>query len=188
MPEFTWISDEILTVDGFATTEECARFIAEAESAGFDEAPVNTIFGPVVRKDVRNNTRLIRDDPALAEILWERAKPFVPEVLAGHRAVGVNERFRFYRYDPGQAFRWHRDGYFERESGERSRLTFMIYLNDDFEGGETEFNGVDTPTGEAKIRPAPGKALFFVHRVLHQGAEVRSGRKYVLRSDVMYSR
>jgi hypothetical protein len=29
-------------------------------------------------------------------------------------------------------------------------------------------------------------ALVFVHRILHRGAPVTTGRKYVLRSDVMY--
>ena len=30
-------------------------------------------------------------------------------------------------------------------------------------------------------------ALCFVHYLLHEGAEVQSGRKYVMRTDVMYS-
>jgi hypothetical protein len=31
-----------------------------------------------------------------------------------------------------------------------------------------------------------GKALFFEHDVRHQGAPVERGRRYVLRTDVMY--
>jgi hypothetical protein len=31
-------------------------------------------------------------------------------------------------------------------------------------------------------------ALIFEHQILHEGAAVISGRKYVLRSDVMYGR
>ena len=49
--------------------------------------------------------------------------------------VGANERFRCYRYKPGQKFAAHYDGAFERDETERSLLTFMVYLNDDFEGG-----------------------------------------------------
>ena len=63
----------------------------------------------------------------------------------------MNERFRFYRYDLGQTFRWHRDGYFERPNRERSRLTLMVYVNDDFEGGHTRFE-------EALIKPVKGTA------------------------------
>ncbi|HEU4538934.1 MAG TPA: 2OG-Fe(II) oxygenase, partial [Polyangiaceae bacterium] len=128
------------------------------------------------------NTRVMVDDGARAAELWARVSRAVPARLRGWRAVGLNERFRFYRYEAGQCFRWHRDGAFERPSGERSRLTLMVYLNDDFEGGETEFEG------GLRVRPRRGAALVFVHPVRHQGAAVVRGRKYVLRSDVMFAR
>jgi predicted 2-oxoglutarate/Fe(II)-dependent dioxygenase YbiX len=178
--DYNYLTAHIFTIADFLTAEECGRYIALAEGKGFDDAPINTLFGPVVEKEIRNNERVIVDDLALANAIWERAKDYVPGVLAGFRALGINERFRFYRYDPGQAFRWHRDGYFQRENGERSRLTLMVYLNDDFEGGETLFE-------EVVVRPQRGMALCFIHHLLHEGAEVISGRKYVLRTDVMYS-
>ena len=53
-------------------------------------------------------------------------------------------------------------------------------LNDDVVGGATEFADAD------RVLPEAGKALFFDHHVLHQGAPVREGLKYVLRTDVMY--
>lgn len=180
MPEYDWISDEIFTVSEFLSSVECAGYIASSEARGFADAPIETSFGPAMMQDVRNNARVMVDDPRLAELVWERARLYVPNSISGHHAVGVNERFRFYRYDPGQTFRWHRDGYFQRPDGERSRLTLMVYLNGDFEGGETRF--VD-----AVIRPVRGMALFFVHQLLHEGAEVKRGRKYVMRTDVMYA-
>ncbi len=180
MPEYQWISDEIFAISEFFSSAECDAYIALSEARRFRDAPIETSLGPVMMKDVRNNTRAIIDDPRLAQLVWERARLYVPSSLAGHRAIGVNERFRFYRYDPGQAFRWHRDGYFERPNGERSRLTLMIYLNDEFEGGETLFE-------DKIIRPVLGSALFFVHHLLHEGGEVKRGRKYVMRTDVMYA-
>jgi len=63
----------------------------------------------------------------------------VPRTFKGRVASGLNERLRFYRYDPGQKFDWHQDGYYERENGERSQFTFMVYLNDGFGGGGTSF-------------------------------------------------
>ncbi len=58
----------------------------------------------------------------------------------------------------------------------------MVYLNDDFTGGETLFSkGI-------RIAPQQGMALLFYHWQKHMGDEVLDGRKYVLRSDVMYSR
>lgn len=180
MPEYEWISDEIFTVSEFLSSAECDSRIASSEARGFADAPIETSFGPAMMKDVRNNSRVMIDDPSLAQLVWARARLYVPNSLAGHLAIGVNERFRFYRYDPGQTFRWHRDGYFQRPNGERSRLTLMVYLNDNFEGGETRFEG-------RVIRPKKGMALFFAHHLSHEGAEVKRGRKYVMRTDVMYS-
>jgi prolyl 4-hydroxylase len=180
MPDYEWISDDIFTVADFFDASECDGYIQLSESRGFGDAPIETASGPAMIKDVRNNSRVMVDDLSLAQLVWQRAAQYVPQTLAGHRAIGVNERFRFYRYDPGQTFRWHRDGYFERPNRERSRLTLMVYLNDDFEGGETRFEQV-------VIKPLTGKALFFVHHLLHEGAEVKRGRKYVLRTDVMYA-
>jgi len=180
MPELYWISDDIFTVSGFLDPAECDSYIALSESRGFSDAPIETSMGPAMIKDVRNNSRVIVDDPSLAQLVWERARLYVPDMLVGHRALGVNERFRYYRYDPGQTFRWHRYGYFQRKNGERSRLTFMVYLNDDFERGETRFE-------DKLIRPTRGMALVFAHHLLHERVEVRRGRKYVMRTDVMYS-
>ena len=58
-------------------------------------------------------------------------------------------------------------------------LTFMVYLNDEFEGGETTIEKLD-------VQPEKGLALLFFHHVRHKGQPVVRGRKYVLRTDVMY--
>ncbi len=57
-------------------------------------------------------------------------------------------------------------------------------------GGATEFNlrpyDSDTKSNPlVNVQPEPGKALVFIHNVLHRGASVSEGRKYVLRTDVM---
>ena len=36
------------------------------------------------------------------------------------------------------------------------------------------------------VVPETGLALFFVHQIRHKGQPVTKGRKYVLRTDVMY--
>jgi hypothetical protein len=141
----------------------------------------------MLRKDVRNNERVIVDDPELARAWFERAKPFLPAQLGEWHLLGLNERFRYYRYDPGQSFNRHCDGAFFRSSGEQSFLTFMAYLNEDFTGGTTEFYYPnDQP--KASVVPGRGLALVFEHDQVHEGAAVKTGRKYVLRTDVMYVR
>jgi len=174
----------IMTLSHVLSSEECDAQIAYAETIGFGDAPITTAFGPVMAPDIRDNTRVMVDDPARAEELWRRIAPTVPKELGPWSAVGLNERLRYYRYDRGQTFRWHRDGAFVRHERERSHLTVLLYLNDDFDGGETEID-VDE---SIKVRPERGAVLLFVHHVRHQGAAVSRGRKYVLRSDVMYRR
>ncbi len=175
--------DRIFVIPSFLSPQECERFINLGEEKGFGDAPITTAAGFVMRKDIRNNDRAMVDDPALAGELFERARPFLVQEFRGWDLVGFNERWRYYRYDPGQTFAPHRDGAYERENGERSRFTFMIYLNDGYEGGETIFHeGREV----LRVKPERGKVLVFHHPLLHEGAPVVAGRKYVLRTDIMY--
>jgi hypothetical protein len=41
--------------------------------------------------------------------------------------------------------------------------------------------------GFIDVKPERGMALLFKHEVLPEGATVNAGRKYVLRTDVMFS-
>lgn len=171
----------VWTVPEVMSREECRALIARIESAGCVPAPITTGAGFVMRPDIRNNTRVVIDDEALATDLFRRVSAHVPAVLAGCDVVSANERLRCYRYERGQRFAPHYDGAFVRDANEMSRLTFMVYLNDDFVGGTTNFLDL-----EQCIEPRAGTALFFQHRLLHEGSEVTEGVKYVLRSDVMY--
>jgi hypothetical protein len=155
--------------------------------------------GPVMREEVRNNERVMFDDRDLAYALWDRLRPLLPrgwrsrpaEFEPGggtYDAVGLNERFRFYRYHPGQRFQLHRDGYFRRSERELSMLTLLVYLDGACEGGETMLLSHGLPGGHLAVKPKQGLALLFRHELLHEGAEVLSGVKHVMRSDVMYRR
>ncbi len=174
----------IAAVPDALSPAECARLIREAEAVGFDEAPITV--GPntfLMATEVRNNTRVMRDDPALAALLWERVAAALPPTLpGGWSAIGLNERLRWYRYEPGQYFRWHHDGAYFANAARRSFFTVMFYLNDDFTGGVTEFDDGTV------ITPRRGDALLFWHPLRHQGATVRTGVKHVLRTDAMYRR
>src|SRR5262249_2662886 len=144
--------DRIRCLRGAFTPAECAALVCVAERAGFCPAPLTTSTGFVMNTDVRNNTRVMLDDAPRAEALWCRLAPSVPERLGRFRAVGLNERLRFYRYGPGEFFAWHRDGAFWRSNGERSLITLMVYLNEGFEGGSTDF---DLPEHEGPVRVVP---------------------------------
>jgi hypothetical protein len=70
----------------------------------------------------------------------------------------------------------------------KSYLTFLIYLNDNFQGGETKFylphqlsRGIVPKAGSILIFPQGNLAS-----LIHEGAAVTSGVKYVIRTDVLY--
>lgn len=181
----TQVPGKVWTIENFLSTGECEAFIRASEEAGYDDAPITTAHGFVMRPDVRNNTRVIWDDIPLAQQLWARLAPFVMEAV-GHwklKPIGLNERFRFYRYEPGQRFAPHFDGSYRRENGEESYVTLLLYLNNDCEGGQTR---VEVPAGTYEVQPETGLALLFLHRLLHEGAPVTTGVKYVLRTDIMF--
>jgi predicted 2-oxoglutarate/Fe(II)-dependent dioxygenase YbiX len=169
----------IWTIDNFLSAPACAQLIATSENIGYKEAEVNLSSGAQMMKGLRNNYRALHSDQALADDLWEKLRGFCPEQIDGTYAVGLNEQFRFYKYESAQRFKRHLDGRFRRNEQEESRITFMIYLNDDFEGGETAFDHVT-------IQPATGTALCFIHEQKHEGCPVTRGIKYALRSDVIY--
>ncbi|HEX8659177.1 MAG TPA: 2OG-Fe(II) oxygenase [Hymenobacter sp.] len=150
-----------------------------SEKNGYELATVNTAGGTRVRTDIRNNNRAFYQSEELAGALWEKAQPFVPAQLGRSAAIGLNELFRFYRYQRGHQFRGHFDESYIRSEQEASYFTFMVYLNDNFQGGDTTFRGLS-------IQPRQGMALIFLHSLYHAGSEVTQGVKYVLRTDVMY--
>ena len=69
------------------------------------------------------------------------------------------EQLQVVRYRTGGHFRDHHDAFFHetmnRLGGPR-RATLLVYLNDDFEGGDTVFERIGT-----RIRPRKGKGVFF---------------------------
>lgn len=170
---------KIWTLRNFISKEECCKLISLSEEKGYEEAKINLRSGSQMMKSIRNNSRLLYTDITLAEKYWNILKPYCPEYLEDWRALGLNEQFRFYKYENDERFKRHIDGRFRRNETEESRITFMIYLNDDFKGGKTAFDDIT-------IKPETGSALLFIHELKHEGCPVISGTKYALRSDVMY--
>ncbi|KAJ3299888.1 hypothetical protein HK104_006245 [Borealophlyctis nickersoniae] len=117
---------------------------------------------------------------------------------------GLNTVWRLCRYDPGGHFGPHRDGVLQLDLNTRSMKTFMFYLNSEFEGGTTNFVMDQEGTGlhvDAsgkikaqegtilhRVKPTAGMALVFNHGLLHEGEELRSGQKYILRSEILFQR
>jgi hypothetical protein len=121
---------EIVLIPGVLTPEECADLIEYSEDHGYHSAPISTSRGPVMASHIRNNTRVMLDEPKRARWLAARLHPWLPpQARTGWHLAGLNERLRWYRYDPGERFNWHLDGSFVRSRDERSFFTVMVYLN-----------------------------------------------------------
>jgi hypothetical protein len=170
-------------IENFATAELCKNLIDRAENVEeFEKATLASPAGNIIRFEYRHNDRATFDDFDLAASLFEKIKDDPRLHNAGWRCIGLNERFKVYRYSGSdQYFASHYDGSFERVPlVEQSWVTMLIYLNEDFDGGETSFI-------DGEIKPKTGLAAFMTqHNYLHEAKEATNGTKYVLRTDVMY--
>jgi prolyl 4-hydroxylase len=179
---------------------ECRRLIAAAAGLGFSHAGL-AVGGDTYRVNlaVRNNLRVVIDEPDLSAALWGRLRAKVDPGHEGAALAALNWRFRVYEYNRGQRYFPHVDVRTALPGGE-TRFSLVIYLNDGFEGGATRFferKDKASRRGEGRgrkfdnrvthaLRPPVGSAVVFDHLLLHEGAEVTAGVKYAVRSDLIY--
>jgi len=149
----------------------------------------------------RNNERYVTDNDTLANQLFEKVKPYLPEKININSTIesenGVwnlkelNSRLRYCKYSANQYFHRHLDGIHYRNETTQSKLTFMIYLNSatEFKGGRTLFfKTKETNEIWASYIPKQGDLIVFDHNVWHEGEVLTQGEKFVLRSDILYSK
>ncbi len=175
--------------------DECEQFLNADIKSSFQKAISNypTYY--------RNNDRFVMDNDDLANQLFEKVKPYLPEKIEINSAIlaenGVwhlkelNSRLRFCKYSANQYFHRHLDGIHYRNDTTQSKLTFMIYLNSatEFKGGRTLFfRTKETSEIWASYIPKQGDLIVFDHNVWHEGEILTQGEKFVLRSDILYSR
>jgi len=194
------------------SAEECRRLVALSESCGYlGDAAVS------LGRDIRHNDSFtwVADD-ATCDIIWRRCRTQLyddSEYNAGKQVLGINARFRFYRYGVDDYFAPHTDGSWpgSRVIGGRlvgnafddrwSQLSLLIFLSEDYDGGATRFHvSRANPTRPAShaddaalvdVRTPLGGALCFPHgthpqHCLHSSEPITRGTKYIIRSDVLF--
>lgn len=133
-----------------------------------------------------------------SEVYWMSGRRSAQETkLAGiaQQLTGLKgrhlERLQIARYSPGGFYRPHYDTCNEptgcknfRAKGGNRHATLLVYLNDDFEGGQTHF-----PLLGESIQPRQGKAVFFkttdletgriIEESLHEGKAIQGGHKWI---------
>ena len=173
--------EQLETIDGkqvfllaeLLTREECKTFIELLDEE--DElVDVDRGFSKYKRNIMISET--------WAQIIWERVNILFHHSIRSR--LYVNDHFRFSKYLPGQFFDVHTDGVNQDSKGGKSAMTINIFLNDSFQGGETDFLDKHK-TLNLSAKPAPGRAAIFDRQVYHRGNCVREGFKYLLRTDVM---
>jgi hypothetical protein len=199
------------------TPSECRHVIDVATSMGFTPEAAYSLSG-IKSPSAAGCVWAVRD--SVSRALFERVRAFLPQSLGpgpGFELAGLNVRWRVYRYDVGAVYRPHIDGAWAGSSlsddsegdgklefvpdafqgVQRSRMTFLIYLNDDFDGGGTSFYAPSATKGCSVVRsvaPKLGSVLCFPHGehvehvgLVHEGSAVTRGSKYVVRTEVMYT-
>ncbi|MGZ8284252.1 MAG: 2OG-Fe(II) oxygenase [Allosphingosinicella sp.] len=170
----------VCVIEGLLSRNECSDLIDYCEAACFSRSRVAEREGvghkDVIATAIRSSSSVVlenRHHPLLAGLYRE---------CAAREGVELHhiEHIQCVRYKRGQKFRAHFDG-----GVNLPRLTtYLLYLNDDFTGGETYF-----PLLDLSVAPVAGSCLRFPScdrdgRVLwqseHGGLPVGEGVKYAL--------
>ncbi len=172
---------------GFASAAECAWLIGRARP----RLKRATVVNPTGSQDVR----AVRTNSAVEFQVPEM--DLVVEAIRARVSAAINlplplfEPSQILHYEPGQEFAAHCDYFDPQLPGHADRLrhfgqriaTVLIYLNDDYSGGETCF-----PKAALSFRGKTGDALFMANvdragrpdpLTLHAGTPPRSGEKWI---------
>jgi hypothetical protein len=160
-------------VDNLLSADECKMFIDRFNRAD----KLSTVDRSIAIYD----RHVFRDD-ALAAVIFRRLYGTLPADMRDR--VAINPYFRFSKYLENGFFDVHRDGVNQDEHGRRSICTVNIFLNAEFQGGETDFLN-EARSLVRRASPSAGRAAVFDVNILHRGNKVTGGYKFLLRTDVM---
>lgn len=161
-------------INKFINKATCLDFINKFEKTGDLDIDFEVGNDKYARHDFR--------DRNLRKILFECFLNHSKEFIEKENIVDISNLFYVSKYFPGNSIDWHLDGHRECD-GMKSNYSFVIYLNDNFDGGETSIkdkNGV-----VIDVKPDTGKVLILNQDIMHCGKQVKKGIKYILRGDLM---
>ncbi len=170
---------KIIEINNFLTDQECNDLIEYSKTQ------------TLLKSKVLSETGNVESENRESEQIWfEDNSHYVVKKIGilsskiTQKPLNYMEHLQFLKYNKGGYFNEHYDPEVNYKSDTNDRIyTIIIYLNDDFEGGETYFKNIDM-----SIKPKKGKAVIFksldengniLKKSLHQGSEVTSGTKYM---------
>lgn len=179
----------IIVMERFATVEECQWLIARADGGGLQRAKVYRSSSTAQVAETRTNREMaftILNADVVLSLIRDR-------IAAVTRAPVTHfEIAKLLHYSPGEQFALHAD-FIEAKTPELARelaqrgqrvATFLIYLNEGYEGGATQF-----PRLSWQYRGGRGDALLFSnvdaagapdYDTVHAGMPPTAGEKWVL--------
>lgn len=177
-------SPEIVLFSNFLTNEECDLLILNSENRLSEATVVDTVNGGTIVHPARTSNNAyfqVAENPLIASI-EERIAALI------NIPIRNGEGLQVLNYPVGREYKSHFDFFSSNatshlQMGGQRIATFIMYLNDVEEGGETTF-----PDLKLKIAPKKGNALFFSYlndeeqtdlRTLHAGNPVLVGNKWI---------
>ena len=106
----------------------------------------------------------------------------IPSKLKNNVTMGPYDwsAIRIAEYNKGDFYGWHMDEpllYKGKDIIRTTKISFTIWLNDDYEGGELE---IETESGTETIKPNIGDAVFYPSNLLHRVNEITNGTRRVV--------
>ena len=169
----------VLCSEGFMTAAECSYLKSSLERAFQPSLVVDPATGQMIAHPVRKSDWAVFG--VHAEDLVVNALNRRIAALSGTR-LDQGEPLQLLRYRAGGEYRPHMDALPPTQPNQRI-LTVLVYLTDDYEGGETSF-----PRTGLSFRGRTGDALLFRNvaadgspdpMALHSGLPVSSGEKLI---------
>jgi prolyl 4-hydroxylase len=162
--------NKIFTITDFLSDIECDTFI--------DNINNKTKIVNFTSASQFKNDKYI--DDKLANSFYDKIKQsFGNELIDKLHIIDVNNLIMTGRYNASQQFNLHTDTglYFNKKNKIKSRYTLLIYLNDNYNGGETGFFDDDF-SHIIDIKPKKGMALLFDINMWHKGNLLLNNNKY----------
>ncbi len=163
---------DIITFPNFITDKECNAFI---------ELSTNKVASNFTDSGKFTNKKWV--DYELTNLFFCRLK----ELTNDSRYIKPNNLIMSGSYKPGDSFGLHTDTglFYSKDTNTKSKWTLLIYLNNNFEGGETVFYDTDTWKEHCRIKPEKGKALLFDIDLWHRGMEITDGMKHWIGCEII---
>jgi len=122
----------------------------------------------------RHNKEIFTEDETIKNIITSK----IPKCLNKLDVNAISEIFEFYKYEIGDFIKPHTDSSVKLANGYNSNYTAIVYLNDNYFGGETYFENENV-----KIKPELGALLLFKQELAHEALIVQNGIKLIYRSN-----